>query len=106
MSRDTGMNVKYLRVDGGAAENNLLLQFQSDILNAHVERASSVEATSLGAAFLAGLAVGFWKDEKELASLDVLEMVFRPKMTEEERKKLYGQWKKAVEAAGMYKIKI
>jgi glycerol kinase len=103
MSQDSGMEVKYLRVDGGAAENDLLLQFQSDILNVHVERAASVEATSLGAAFLAGLAVGFWKDEKELASLDVLEKVFRPKMTEEEREKLYGQWKKAVETAGTYK---
>lgn len=103
MSQDSGMEVKYLRVDGGAAENDLLLQFQSDILNVHVERAASVEATSLGAAFLAGLAVGFWKDEKELASLDVLEMVFRPKMEQEERERLYGQWKKAVEAAGTYK---
>ena len=103
MSQDSGMEVKYLRVDGGAAENDLLLQFQSDILNVHVERAASVEATSLGDAFLAGLAVGFLKDEKELASLDVLEKVFRPKMTEEEREKLYGQWKKAVETAGTYK---
>lgn len=104
MSCDTGIDVKYLRVDGGAAENNLLLQFQSDLLNVHVERAASIEATSLGVAFLAGLAVGFWQNERELASLDVLEKVFRPKMTAEEREKMYRQWKKAVEVAGMYML--
>lgn len=103
ISQDSGMDVKHLRVDGKAAENNLLLQFQSDILNKNVERTANVEATALGAAFLAGLAVGFWKDKQELASLDAIEKVFCPKMSEEARERLYGQWKKAVEAARVYK---
>lgn len=103
MSQDSGMDVKHLRVDGKAAENNLLLQFQSDILNRDVERTANVEATALGAAFLAGLAVDFWQDKNELASLDVIEKVFCPEMSEEVREQLYGQWQKAVEAVRVYK---
>lgn len=103
MSQDSGMDVKHLRVDGGAAKNNLLLQFQSDILNRNVERTENVEATALGAAFLAGLAVGFWKDKNQLVNLDAIDKVFCPEMSEEDRERLYGQWKKAVEAARVYK---
>ncbi len=102
MSEDSNLEVTNLRVDGGAAANNFLLQFQSDILDVNVERSVSVEATALGAAFLAGLAVGFWKDKKELWNLDLMEHVFYPKMEESEREQLYEHWKKAVEAAGTY----
>lgn len=102
MREDSGLEVKTLRVDGGASANNFLLQFQSDILDVNVERAVSVEATALGAAFLAGLAVGFWKDKKELSNLDFMDHVFYPKMNQMERESLYKHWKKAVEATEGY----
>lgn len=102
MSQDSNMEVKGLRVDGGAAVNDFLLQFQSDILNVEVKRSAEVEATALGAAFLAGLAVGFWKDKKELTNLLLEERIFHPNMEEEVRERLYKQWKKAVETAGTY----
>ena len=102
MSKDSGIELKRLRVDGGASENNLLMQFQSDLLNCFVERDSMVETTALGAAFLAGLAIGFWKDKEELAQLDIVEKVFQPKMEKETREKLYENWKKAVKTTSTY----
>ena len=86
-------------VDGGASKNNLLMQFQSDISNTNIVRSKSAEATALGAAYLAGLAVGFYKDENELLSLKQNEAPFTPKMSETERNTLINGWKKAVNCA-------
>lgn len=86
-----------VKVDGGAAANNFLLQFQADMLDAEVERPRSVEATSLGAAFLAGLAAGVWKSQQELLAFREIDRVFYPQMGPEERERLYADWVRAVE---------
>lgn len=96
MREDTGLQLKSLKVDGGAAVNNFLMQFQADILNIDVERPESAETTALGAAFLAGLAVGFWKDKDEIAGQLKENIRFRPVMESGKREKLYSGWKKAV----------
>jgi glycerol kinase len=96
MEIDSGINLKTLRVDGGACANNFLMQFQADILNTPVQRPEIIETTALGAAYLAGLAVGFWKKE-EIKDRWQLNRSFDPQMEEEERGKLYANWKKAVE---------
>jgi glycerol kinase len=95
METDSGVNLKGLRVDGGASVNNLLMQFQSDILNVPVDRPKVIETTALGAAYLAGIAVGFWEKDaiKENWKLD---KTFKPEMAETERTKLYKGWQKAV----------
>ncbi|WP_241650459.1 FGGY-family carbohydrate kinase, partial [Rosenbergiella collisarenosi] len=85
-----------LRVDGGAVANNFLMQFQADILGAHVERPEVKEVTALGAAYLAGLAVGFWNDLEEVRSKSVVEKEFRPSIETTERNYRYAGWKKAV----------
>ncbi|CDQ19247.1 glycerol kinase [Halobacillus karajensis] len=103
MIEDSGIEVKKLRVDGGAVKNNLLMQFQSDLLDVTVERPQVNETTALGAAYLAGLAVGFWKDRKEIASQWRVEREFEPSMKEEKSKKLYKGWQKAVEATRVFK---
>jgi glycerol kinase len=95
MENDSGIRLRALRVDGGAVTNNLLMQFQADILGVPVERPAVTETTALGAAYLAGLAVGFWSKE-EIANNSRLQAVFQPKMDEETRAKLYKGWKKAV----------
>ncbi len=97
MESDSGMRLKTLRVDGGATVNNFLMQFQSDILGVVVEKPEVTEITALGAAFLAGLAVGFWKDKEELKSTWKLGSVYRPDMEKERREYLYSDWKKAVD---------
>lgn len=96
MERDSQMKLNVLRVDGGASANNFLMQFQSDLLDAQVVRPSCIETTALGAAYLAGLAVGFWKDADEIQKNWKQERVFSPSVTEEKRKKLLKGWKKAV----------
>lgn len=96
MERDSQMKLNALRVDGGASANNFLMQFQSDLLDAQVVRPSCIETTALGAAYLAGLAVGFWKDVDEIQKNWKQERVFSPSVTEEKRKKLLKGWKKAV----------
>ncbi|PHI21843.1 glycerol kinase [Lewinellaceae bacterium SD302] len=96
MQQDAGMDLSTLRVDGGASANNLLMQFQSDILDEPVERPEVVETTAFGAACLAGLAVGFWKKE-DIKSAWQLNQRFEPEMENEERQKRYKGWKKAVE---------
>lgn len=96
MEKDSGVPLKTLRVDGGASANNFLMQFQSDILGVNVERPSIIETTALGAAYLAGLAVGFWSME-EISKKWQLERDFQPAMPEEKREKLYKGWQKAVE---------
>ncbi|WLR51393.1 glycerol kinase GlpK [Bacillus tianshenii] len=103
MEADSGISLKTLRVDGGAVKNNFLSQFQSDILNVPVERPVINETTALGAAYLAGLAVGFWKDKSEIASQWHLEKQFEPKMQEHQREELYKGWKKAVKATMAFK---
>ncbi|MEL6945977.1 MAG: FGGY-family carbohydrate kinase, partial [Bacteroidota bacterium] len=95
MEKDSGVALQTLRVDGGASANNLLMQFQSDILNTSVERPSVIETTALGAAYLAGLAVGYWKME-EIEQNWLLDQRFDPKMEKEEQQKLYKGWQKAV----------
>jgi len=97
MEADSGISLKSLKVDGGAVTNNLLMQFQADILGTRVDRPEIIETTALGAAYLAGLAVGFWTSKEELASRWLLNRRFEPAMEEEKRAKLYKGWLKAVE---------
>jgi glycerol kinase len=103
METDSNIQVKTLRADGGAVRNNFLMQFQGDILNVPVERPVINETTALGAAYLAGLAVGFWKDQKEIAEQWSLDRSYEPKMEEETREALYTGWKKAVKATMAFK---
>ena len=97
MESDSGKRLRELRVDGGAAGNNLLLQFQADLLGVPVVRPRITETTALGAAYLAGLAVGFWQDEDELASMWHAERRFEPTMSDEQRAALLGGWRRAVD---------
>jgi len=99
MQADTGSRVEELRVDGGASANNFLMQFQADILGAPIVRPFDVETTALGAAYLAGLAVGIWSGTDELESLWVRERVFEPQMGADRREELYAGWKAAVRKA-------
>lgn len=103
MESDSGINLKTLRVDGGAVSNNFLMQFQSDILNVPVERPEVSETTALGAAYLAGLAVGFWKDQAEVKDQWKLDKKFEPNMDESHREALYKGWQHAVEATMAFK---
>jgi glycerol kinase len=103
MEADSGIELKTLRVDGGAVMNNFLMNFQSDILNVPVERPVVNETTALGAAYLAGLAVGYWESQEEIASQWAIDSSFEPKMSDEDRNQLYGGWKKAVNAAMAFK---
>ncbi|WP_432354321.1 glycerol kinase GlpK [Sporosarcina sp. A2] len=103
MEADSGISLKSLRVDGGAVANNFLMQFQSDLLGVPVERPSINETTALGAAYLAGLAVGFWKDCSQIADRWQLDRQFEPEMDDQERDELYAGWKKAVKAAQVFK---
>ena len=96
MQKDAGMKLSSLRVDGGASANNFLMQFQADILDAKVVRPSCIETTALGAAYLAGLATGFWKDEEEIKANWQEGRVFEAEISEEKRAKLLKGWKKAV----------
>lgn len=98
MNKDSEVNIPYLKVDGGAALNNYLMQFQADILGVEIKRAENLETTALGAAYLAGLAVGFWKDLDELKSLHKIGETYEPKMNNSKKEKLYRGWKKAVAA--------
>ncbi|MGG4496955.1 glycerol kinase GlpK [Brevibacillus reuszeri] len=99
MEADADLQLKKLRVDGGAVTNNFLMQFQSDLLGVPVDRPEVNETTSLGAAYLAGLAVGFWKNRQEIADNWRVERSFEGQMSSEERDGLYSGWKKAVQAA-------
>jgi glycerol kinase len=99
MEADSGIPIRELRVDGGATANNLLMQFQSDILNVQVIRPKITETTALGAAYLAGLATGFWTDVEDIRVQWQPDMRFYPNMQEDERKSLLYGWQKAVRAA-------
>lgn len=97
METDSGEKIEQLRVDGGATTNNFLMQFQSDILGIEVNRPIVNETTALGAAFLAGLAVGFWKNESELENCRQTDTIFKPKIGILEREKLTSGWQEAVD---------
>ncbi|HEU5381722.1 MAG TPA: glycerol kinase GlpK [Ktedonobacteraceae bacterium] len=97
MSADSGVDLKALRVDGGAVRNDLLMQFQADILGVTVQRPRVAETPALGAAYLAGLATGFWQNQRELAEHWSLDRTFEPRMSADEREHLYTDWKRAVE---------
>ncbi|MGZ5218663.1 MAG: FGGY-family carbohydrate kinase, partial [Chitinophagaceae bacterium] len=99
MEADAGMPIKDVRVDGGATVNNKLMQFQSDILNTQVIRPQVTETTALGAAYLAGLAVGYWSSIDELQQYWQKDKAFTPSMKDEKRNELQKNWKKAVKAA-------
>ena len=99
MIDDSGINLTVLKVDGGASANDFLMQFQSDILNVNIERPDITETTALGAAYLAGMATGFWKSKGEVIQNWNMNKKFIPAMGEDERNKLYTGWKKAVERA-------
>ena len=97
LARDSGIALAELRVDGGACQNDFLMQFQADILGTPVLRPRVLEVTALGAAALAGLAVGFWKDTSALASAIAVERRFEPQLAAADRDALYAGWKRAVE---------
>ncbi|AHA29378.1 glycerol kinase GlpK [Exiguobacterium sp. A1_3_1] len=103
MEQDSGIELKTLRVDGGAVANNFLMQFQSDILGVPVDRPQINETTALGAAYLAGLAVGYWKDKAEIKQQWKLDHQFKPEMKEDDREQRYAGWQKAVEATMVFK---
>lgn len=103
MEADSGISLKALRVDGGAVANNFLMQFQSDMLDVPVERPEIKETTALGAAYLAGLAVGYWESQEEIATQWHMDKAFKPNMGEGDRNHLYSGWKKAVNAARAFK---
>ncbi|MEE4462354.1 FGGY-family carbohydrate kinase, partial [Azotobacter chroococcum] len=96
MQRDAGERLRALRVDGGAVRNNFLMQFQADLLGTPVERPAVREVTALGAAYLAGLATGFWSGLDELRDKARIERVFEPDCSDEKRRALSAGWKKAV----------
>ena len=102
MQIDSGIEIPTLRVDGGASNNDYLLQFQANILGIKIERSQTLETTSMGAAFLAGLAVGYWKDVDELKDIFVVGKTFESKMEESKREKLYQGWKRAVKATQVF----
>ena len=99
MERDTDIRLQELRVDGGASANNFLMQFQADMINAPVKRPQCVETTAMGAAYLAGLAVGYWKDKEDVVNNQKIDRIFTPEMEEEERKAKRKGWNKAVKYA-------
>lgn len=99
MRADSGFRPPALRVDGGAARNDFLCQFQADVLGFPVERPATTESTALGAAYLAGLAVGFWKDEAELSAQHKIAHHFEPAMSDARREELYAGWRRAVARA-------
>ncbi|MHB1394383.1 MAG: glycerol kinase GlpK [Clostridia bacterium] len=96
MQEDSAIELKELKVDGGAVVNNFLMQFQADILGVQVQRPVVTETTALGAAYLAGLAVGYWADKDEISKTWNVDRVFVPVMNNEEKQKKYAGWKKAV----------
>ncbi len=96
MKLDSGIDIPEIKVDGGACKNNFVMQFQSDILNIPILRPKVIETTARGAAYLAGLSSGFWKDTKELSDSFELDRRFEPSMDEAKREKLYSTWKRAV----------
>lgn len=102
MSKTSGIPITYLRVDGGASANEYLMQMQTDLLQCDIARPEILETTALGAAHLAGLAVGFWKDINELEGSESGTSIYHPSISKEEADELYAKWQKAVEAARLF----
>lgn len=102
MQKDSGIEIPILRVDGGASNNNYLMQFQSDILNTKIERAKVLETTGMGVAFLAGLAVKYWPNIDEIKHIFIIGQAFESRMGENERERLYHGWQKAVKATQVF----
>ncbi len=102
MRNECGLELSELRVDGGACANNFLMQFQADILGVPVERPEIIETTALGAAYLAGLAVDFWRDQSMITERRKVDRKFLPEMSADKREKLYKGWKKAVQRAMLW----
>ena len=96
MAADAGESLRALRVDGGAAANDFLMQFQADVLGVPVDRPRVVETTAMGAAFLAGLATGFWRSQADLLRARRIDRRFRPRMAPDARDTLYQGWRDAV----------
>lgn len=99
MQADSGIELTSLKVDGGASANNFLMQFQSDIIDAPVKRPMCVETTAMGAAYLAGLAVGYWKDKEDVKKNWQIDQIFEVKMSEEERNEKLKGWNRAVKCS-------
>jgi glycerol kinase len=102
MQEDSNIKLEGLKVDGGAVANNFLMQFQADILGVPVDRPKITETTALGAAYLAGLAVGFWENKEQIAKKWSIDKTFKNVMNEEKKEKLYSGWKKAVDRAARW----
>jgi len=99
MQKDAGIELAVLKVDGGASVNHLLMQFQADMLGVRVERPRVAETTALGAAYLAGLAVGYWREPGEIVSNWALDCAYQPAMSAADRAARYARWQEAVERA-------
>jgi glycerol kinase len=104
MQADADLQLKTLRVDGGAIANDFLAQFQADVLGVPVQRPQQLETTALGAAYLAGLAVGFWQSREEIARHWAIGRGFAPELSHGEREKLYAGWRDAVGATLEFRI--
>ncbi len=104
MQNDTGISMQKLRVDGGASENNFLMQFQADILDVPVERPRVAETTALGVAYLAGLAVGYWKDQQEIAGNWAVARRFDAVMPAQQREQHYHGWQEAIKAVRTFRV--
>ena len=99
MENDSGIKIVGLKVDGGASANNYLMQTQADVINAPVVRPTSVETTAVGAAYLAGLAVGYWKDTKDIQANWEIDRIFEPNIEDAKRKEMLDGWHKAVKCS-------
>jgi len=99
MKDDSGIDISELRVDGGASVSNIMMQIQANMAQTKVDRPKTVETTALGAAYLAGLAVGVWESLDDIEANREVDRIFTPEMDTEERNKLYSGWKKAVSRA-------
>jgi glycerol kinase len=104
MMKESGIQLQTLKVDGGAVKNDFLMQFQADVLNVKVDRPLIQETTALGAAYLAGLAIGYWQDLDEITHLWKLDQSFYSKMSNDKRKQIYRGWKNAVKAAQSFNL--
>ena len=100
MEKDSHLSLSSIKVDGGASKNNFLMQFESDIIGVPVNRPACIETTAMGAAYLAGLCTGFWKNKEDVKENQSIERVFTPMMSEEAREKELTMWHKAVKYAG------
>jgi glycerol kinase len=104
MQNDAQLTLGALRIDGGATANDFLAQFQADLLGVSVERPRQLETTALGAAYLAGLAVGFWQNREEIARQWAIGRRFTPQLADAERTRLYAEWRQAVAATLEFRV--